>query len=103
MSEPTPVSKLEQRMWTLIVGVALALGGIWLQNQYDTTLRLQEQLSQFMTHVDDKYVEDKMFQTHSKGINSRLDRIEDKIDKISDRITEEHKVQPNHNIITPQK
>jgi hypothetical protein len=73
------VSKMEQRMWSAIVGVALLLGGWWLQNQYDTTLRIHEELMAYMRHVDDKYVQKDYLET----LEGRLNRIESKIDNIA--------------------
>jgi hypothetical protein len=75
-----PVSKLEQRAWTAIVGFIILLGGWWLQNQYDTTIRIQEQISQHMRFVEDRYVQ----KDYLTQIENRLGRIEGKIDDLRD-------------------
>lgn len=82
MSDSTNISKLEQRMWTIVVGLALAFGGIWLQNQYKTTIELQKQLAEYMRFVDEKYVEQKAFDAGTVVLDQRLDRIENKLDNI---------------------
>lgn len=81
MSENTaPVSRLEARWVSALTAVALFFGGWWLQNQYETVLRLQQQLTDFMRFVDDKYVEKDYLRT----VTDRLDRIDRKVDKILD-------------------
>ena len=92
MSESSTISKLEQRMWTVVIGLAMALGGIWLQNQYQTTLRLQDQLAAYMQFVDDKYIEVFQFEHHANVLDKRLDRIEDKLDRL---ITDNKKESPH--------
>jgi hypothetical protein len=79
------VSKLEQRMWAIVIGLALTFGGIWLQNQYATTLKLQEQLAEYMQFVDDKYVEQNSFEQHTSVLDRRLDRMENKLDSIIEK------------------
>lgn len=79
------VSKMEQRMWSILISVALAFGGIWLQNQYSTTIALQQQLTEYMRFVDDKYVDLKLYQSLNEGLDSRLNRIEDKIDTVLEK------------------
>jgi cell division protein FtsB len=74
------VTKLESRWIAFITAIALLFGGWWLQNQYDTVLRLQQQQTDFMRHVDDKYVQKDYLET----VTSRLERIEDKIDDLRD-------------------
>jgi hypothetical protein len=79
MADESPVSKLEQRMWTGIVGVAMLLGGWWLQNQYQTMLRITEEHGEYVKYAASIYV-------HKDNMNyvvNRLDRIEQKIDNIA--------------------
>mgnify|MGYP000932967695 FL=1 len=75
------VTKLESRWIAFITAVALLFGGWWLQNQYDTVLRLQQQQTDFMRHVDDKYVQKDTLVI----VSDRLDRIENKIDALRDK------------------
>ena len=75
-TEGSNVTKLESRWIAFVTAVALLLGGWWLQNQYDTLLRLQQQQADFMRHVDDKYVQKDFLEI----VTERLTRIEDKID-----------------------
>jgi hypothetical protein len=88
MPEDTPpaVTRLESRWVAFITAVALAFGGIWLQNQFAATLRLQEQMAEFMRHVDDKYVQKDFLNT----VTERLGRIENKVDDIADDIRQPH-------------
>ena len=79
MGEPAnPVSKLESRWIAFITAIALFFGGWWLQNQYITTLKVQEELGEFMRLADDRYVE----KDYLKTVTDRLERIEEKIDTI---------------------
>jgi hypothetical protein len=80
--ESAAVTKLEQRAWATVVGIVLLLGGWWLQNQYDTVLRLQQQVEQYMRFVDDKYVQ----KDYLDIIVDRLERIEGKLDNVNDRL-----------------
>lgn len=73
------IGKLESRWIAFITAVALMFGGWWLQNQYDTILRIQQQQAEFMRYVDDKYVQKDTFVI----VVERLDRIENKIDSIN--------------------
>ena len=82
-------SKMESRWVAFLTAVALTFGGIWLQNQYDATLRLQEQMAAFMRHVDDKYVQKDYMET----IASRLSRMEDKLDDLHAAQIRNEKVQ----------
>ena len=78
--EGSNVSKLESRWIAFITAVALLFGGWWLQNQYDTMLRIQQQLADFQRHVDDGYVRKDYLGT----VEGRLGRIEDKLDALRD-------------------
>ena len=79
MSEPAnPVGKLESRWIAFITAIALFFGGWWLQNQYTTTLRVQEELGEFMRFADERYVE----KDYLKTVTDRLERIEEKIDAL---------------------
>ena len=84
MGEPAnPVSKFESRWSAFITAIALFFGGWWLQNQYTTTLRVQEELGEFMRFADDRYVE----KDYLQNVTDRLERIEEKIDALaSDRV-----------------
>lgn len=75
------VSKLEARWVAFLTSIALMFGGWWLQNQYATVLRIQDQIAEIMRHVDDGYVRKEYLQT----VIDRVRRIEDKIDKLEDQ------------------
>lgn len=83
--QPNPVTRMEQRMWSAVIAIAMLLGGWWLQNQYDTTLRLQEELGAYMRFVDDRYVE----KDHLKTVTDRLTRIEGKLDLLAESAARE--------------
>lgn len=68
--------KMETRWVAFVTAIALFFGGWWLQNQYHTTLRLQQQLTEFITRVDDKYVE----KDELASIIERLSRIENALE-----------------------
>jgi cell division protein FtsB len=82
MPEDQAVNRMEGRWIAFLTAIALAFGGIWLQNQYEATLRLQEDVSNFMRHVDDKYVQKDYLDT----LVDRLRRIEDKLDDVRDEM-----------------
>jgi hypothetical protein len=82
MPEDQAVNRMEGRWIAFLTAIALAFGGIWLQNQYEATLRLQEDVSTFMRHVDDKYVQKDYLDT----MVDRLRRIEDKLDEVRDQM-----------------
>ena len=78
MAEDTTVTKLEQRAWTAVLGVAALLGGWWLQNQYQTMMKIAEQHSEYIRYAASIYV-----QKDNMGLLlNRLDRIEQKIDRL---------------------
>ena len=83
MGEPAnPIRNFESRWIAFITAIALFFGGWWLQNQYTTTLRVQEDLGEFMRFADERYVE----KDYLKTVTDRLERIEEKIDALaSDR------------------
>ena len=79
MEETTSgTSKLEARWMAFITAIALFFGGWWLQNQYMTTLRVQQELGEFMRFADDRYVE----KDYLNMVTDRLERIEEKIDAL---------------------
>jgi hypothetical protein len=69
-------SKVEQRMWSILITVALAFGGIWLQNQYATVQQMQEHLQEYMRFVDDKYVQQKQYELGTHIQDDRISRLE---------------------------
>jgi cell division protein FtsB len=79
------VSKLEARWVAFLTAIALMFGGWWLQNQYETVLRVQQQLTDFQRHVDDGYVRKEYLLT----IADRVRRLEEKLDKIEDQQRDE--------------
>ena len=91
MPEDTPPSatRMESRWVAFLTAIALAFGGVWLQNQWATSLRLADQIqvmtaahnsemSALMRHVDDKYVQKDLL----VQLDNRLKRIEGKIDEL---------------------
>jgi len=83
MEETTSgTSRLEARWMAFITAIALFFGGWWLQNQYTTTLKIHEELGDFMRFAAERYVE----KDYLKTVTDRLERIEEKIDALaSDR------------------
>lgn len=79
------VSKLEGRWVAFLTAIALMFGGWWLQNQYETILRVQAQMTSFQQHVDEGYVRKEYLQT----IAERVRRNEEKIDKLEELMREE--------------
>lgn len=79
-------SKLEQRMWSILITVALAFGGIWLQNQYSTVQQMQEHLQEYMRFVDDKYVQQKQYDLNTRIQDDRISRMETNIGTILENI-----------------
>jgi len=71
-------------MWTIVMGIALALGGVWLQNTYQTILRIQEQQAEFTRFADTKFIDRDYMQEVQKTTERRLMNIEGKIDHLLD-------------------
>lgn len=80
--EDQTATKTELRLWNVVIAACMALGGWWLQNQYDTTLRIAEQLADYQRFVDQQYVEKEFLQNINGNVERRLDRIEQKIDAL---------------------
>jgi hypothetical protein len=72
-------SQLEARWIAFLTAVAMFFGGWWLQNQYQTTQRLQSEFLAFTQRVDDKYVEKDFLGV----IAARLARIEASLDALN--------------------
>jgi hypothetical protein len=81
MSDETPVSKLEQRWVGLLTAISLAFGGWWLQNQYQTTLKIQDSITQLIRDIDSRYVDKDV----GRLLDDRLGRIERKIDQLGNQ------------------
>jgi hypothetical protein len=94
--ESKGISVLEGRMWTIVMGVAMALGGVWLQNQYQTVLRVQEQMTEFARFVDAEYVDRKYLERVQTDTERRLNSIEGKIDHLLEMATKSPPL-PLHN------
>jgi len=82
MADEQVASKTELRLWNIVIAACMALGGWWLQNQYDTTLRIAEELTDFQRYVDTQYVEKEFLSSINGNMERRLDRIEGKIDAL---------------------
>jgi len=85
MVEEIKNAVLDDRLFKLVAGALFALGGWWLQNQYEATLRTQEQISQIIEHVDKQYVDKEMLQQHMKEHDRRLDDVYREIDRLEER------------------
>lgn len=97
----SPVTKLEQRIWLGALGICGAvvslLAGWWMQNQYDTILRLQAQnaetvkaLQDFGKFVDQQYVEKEFLREVTAQQYRRFDQIDRKLDKVWERLDRPH-------------
>lgn len=92
-----PPSRTEQRLWNLLLAACLALGGWWLQNQYDTILAVQSQIVEsnkalidFGKFVDEQYVEKEFYKEVTSQQYRRFDSIDKKLDKVFDRLEINH-------------
>lgn len=82
-------------MWTIISGIALTLGGIWLQNQYTALLKVQEQQTEFTRFVDAEYVDKKYLDRVLNETERRLGSIEGKLDSLLQlQVNEKHAAPP---------
>ena len=79
-------NKLEQRMWSILITISLAFGGIWLQNQYATVQSLLEQLHEYQRFVDDKYVNQKSYDLNERLLDNRLNRLETNTNTIMENL-----------------
>ena len=77
------------RLWALMSAALFALGGIWLQNQYNAQqsqaeqmLQLQRQQNELLRYIDERYVERDMLGQISTENNRRMTIIEQKLDKL---------------------
>ena len=81
MSEEQEKHRLEQRLFSIIVGICLALGGWWLQNQWEETRLVNGRLEAFIRHVDATYADLK----YIEQMQTRLARIENKLDELIEK------------------
>ena len=79
----------EKRLWNIIMAACFALGGWWLQNQYDTTLELQKQFYAYQQFVDTHYVEKEFLAQVTNERERRLTSIETKLDTLLRRQLEQ--------------
>ena len=86
LREEDKSSRNEMRLWNILIAACLALGGIWLQNQYDTVLRLQAQIAAFSLHVQGTYVNKELLNQITGDQTRRFDSIERKLDVILHRV-----------------
>jgi low affinity Fe/Cu permease len=81
LSEDVEKQRLEQRLFSVVIAICLALGGWWLQNQWEETRLVNQRLEAFIRHVDDTYVDLKYIEL----LQSRLARIENKLDELLEK------------------
>lgn len=77
------------RLWALMSAALFALGGIWLQNQYNTQqaqaeqmIALQRQQNEMMKYVNERYVDKDYFNSIGADQRHRMNVIEGKLDRL---------------------
>lgn len=85
--------QIEDRAWGILLAafsfvftVALALGGVWLQNQYDTLVKTNDRLLEYQRYVDSRYVDKEMFETLIKRLDQLDNKIDTRLDLLDDRL-----------------
>lgn len=88
MTEPpnSTAIKTEQRLWSIVVAVCLGLGGWWLQNQYQTLLHIQEQVTEQQRFVEEHYVDRDLYGETNRAVDRRLDKLEAAMREVERRI-----------------
>jgi hypothetical protein len=83
---------MEQQIINVVFGLAGALGGWWLKVIWESIKDLQrtdsnlaKEVSQLNILVAGQYVKQEMFDRFQDAIFSKLDRIEEKLDKKQDK------------------
>ena len=97
MVEEIKKAALDDRLFKLVAGAMFALGGWWLQNQYEATLATQAQISEVMKHVDKQYVDKEFLEQHMGEHNRRLEDVYREIDKLQkdiERNTHRERISP---------
>lgn len=73
---------LEQRIIAMMFAILMAVGGWWLQNQWEVTMETQRQISDLLKHTDSKYVQKEFLREITEDQRDRLLRVENKIDAL---------------------
>jgi len=83
---------MDQQVFNIAIGIAGALGGWWMKAMWDALKDLQkaddrmaQQVSDLKVLVAGQYVSRESFDKLSTAIFTKLDRIEDKLDKKVDK------------------
>ena len=74
-------------MWNGLVAISLMLGGWWMQNTWNATLKLQEQMLDNGRHVESVYVTKEVYRQMDADQNRRFNSIENKLDQILSKMS----------------
>jgi hypothetical protein len=82
-------SQTSARLWQLMTAALFALGGIWLQNQFNMMTELQSQIidirkeqASSVREMDERYVPMRELNRIWSDNNSRMLNIENKLDRL---------------------
>lgn len=87
----------ESRIWTVLFSfmfvntICLMLGAFWMYNQWNITIRNQEQMLALTKHVDDRYVDKDLLAAYTVEQNRRFNEIDKKLDSIDNKAEIIHK------------
>lgn len=83
---------MDQQLFNIVIGVAGALGGWWMKAMWEglkdlqkTDQQLSQQVNNLQILVAGQYMRRDEFEKTSTAIFTKLDRIEDKLDKKVDK------------------
>lgn len=72
-------TKLEQRAWTLLIGLCLALGGWWLQNQYTTLMSVKDDLAEHQREATRTFLSRELSAELHRTLDRRIEKLEEQV------------------------
>ena len=83
-------ARTEQRISTLLISVVMAIGAWWLQNQFNTTERISQQVLENSKHVALHYPDREEMKLHVSDLSRQLERVQREIENIHKKIDVRH-------------
>ena len=79
-------NKTEQRLWTVVVGICLALGGWWLQNTWQSIEKERAAREALMLVIAQTYVTKDAISIITQAREKQVQAIIDRIERNTDRL-----------------